>query len=131
MTNIKNEPFTHNGIKLIEKINESKWGIKYHIIETTTPVTSTTAFGIEPNDRRITIKGNIALEKTSDSQVYGDEIQIVIYDPTDTPLISTRAKTYKKFSRVEIEIPKDTGVALIESFCKRVLNKSNNISDYF
>jgi hypothetical protein len=99
-------------------INENR-GIRYETIETQSEIEGTLSF----NDKRIVLKGRLALEKMTNSWKFGKQIQIVLFG--QVLKIEPRSKN-NGFDRIEIAIPFEMGKDLFSKFNKIIENDTKN-----
>lgn len=97
---------------MIRKRKNKHGEVDFDIVEavTETPIEATVGIG----DERIVVKGNIALEKMTNSNVWGNQIQIVLFGKE--AIVREKRANNTGFNRIEIALPMELGKELFEEF---------------
>ena len=67
-------------------------------------------------------KGQFTIDRTEGSYRYGNEIQFVVWS-RDPPIIKNERAANDGYYRIEVCVPEDVGVRLLEDALMRVYNK--------
>lgn len=96
------------------EINEDR-GVKYETVKSEQEIEGTFCF----ENKRMVLKGILALEKMTNSWKFGKQIQIVLFGKNLK--IETRSNN-KNYNRIEIAIPFEIGKNLFKQFNQIIEN---------